>query len=138
MKKIIIIAVAALVLVVLIVAGLFVFVFNKKEPEKKPVVYEEFALEDMYTNVMNSNRILKIKVVIQYTDVKLKDKLEKEFKSKIVNDIQEYLRSRTYEQMSSVNGQKRLREDILDNVRTDTETTADQISDVFFTDFIIQ
>lgn len=137
MKKIIIIAVIA---VVLIVAGVLVFVLvlNKpKEEVKKPVVYSEFQLEEMYSNIATPGKILKTKVSIQYTNPELLEELESK-KSKIVNDINKLFRTKTYEQLSEKNGQTRVQEEILELVKETIEAEAEEITDVFFLDFIIQ
>lgn len=138
MKKIIIIAAIALVVIIIGVVLLFVFVFNKPGGEtEKPVTYFEYPLDEMYSNIAEQGKILKSQIVIQYTDEKLVDQLNNN-KTRIVNDINELYRTKTMEQLSAKNGQSRLREEIVELVQEILEAEPDQISDVFFLDFIIQ
>lgn len=136
MKKVIIIAGIALVLLIGVGAGLYFFVFSKK-PQEKPVVYLEFPLEEMYSNISDPGKILKSRIVIQYTDEKLLDKLTSN-KTRIVNDINQIYRTKTYEQISAPNGQERLRSDILEMVQSLLEADPEQVTDVLFLDFIVQ
>lgn len=137
MKKIIIIAGIALVLVLAIAAGLYFFVFNKKEPEEVPIVYLEFELDEMYSNIADPGKILKSKIVVQYTDETLADKLTNN-KTRIVNDINQLYRTKTLEQLSAPNGQERLRSDILEVVQGILEADPEQVTDILFLDFIVQ
>lgn len=137
MKKIIIIAGVALVVVLGIAAALYFFVFAKKEPVEEPVVTLEFELDEMYSNIADPGKILKSKIVIQYTDEKLVDKFTNN-KTRIVNDINQLYRTKTLEQLSAANGQERLRGDILEMVQEILEADPEQVTDVLFVDFIIQ
>lgn len=137
MKKIIMIAGIALVLILVIAAGLYFFVFNKKEPVDAPVATIEFELEEMYSNISDPGKILKSRIVIQYTDEKLADKLNNN-KTRIVNDINQLYRTKTLEQLSAPNGQERLRADILELVQGILEADPEQVTDVLFLDFIVQ
>lgn len=136
MKKIIIIAGIALVVLIGIAVGLYFFVFNKKDVDK-PVVYSEFALDEMYSNIADPGKILKSRIVIQYTDVALTEKLSNS-KTRIVNDINQLYRTKTFEQLSAPNGQERLRSDILELVQEILEADPEQVTDVLFLDFIVQ
>lgn len=137
MKKIIIIAGVALVLILGIAAGLYFFVFNKKDPAATPIVYKEFSLDEMYSNIADPGKILKSRIVIQYTDEKLAVKLTNN-KTRIVNDINQLYRTKTLTQLSAPNGQERLRADILELVQGILEADPEQVTDVLFLDFIVQ
>lgn len=137
MKKIIIIVGVALVLLVSIGVALYFFVFNKKDAAAEPAVIHEFVLEEMYSNIADPGKILKSRIVIQYTDEKLLEKLE-ESKTRIVNDINQLYRTKTLEQLSASNGQERLRADILELVQGILEADPEQVTDVLFLDFIVQ
>lgn len=137
MKKMIIIAGIGLVVVLGIAAGLYFFVFNKTSPAEKPIVYLEFGLNEMYSNIADPGKILKSKIVIQYTDESLADKLTSN-KTRIVNDINQLYRTKTMEQLSAPNGQERLRADILELVQDILDADLEQVTDVLFLDFIVQ
>lgn len=137
MKKMIIIAGVALVVILGIAAALYFFVFNKKDSAEPVVVTSEFELEEMYSNIADPGKILKSRIVIQYTDDKLADKLSSN-KTRIVNDINQLYRTKTLEQLSAPNGQERLRADILELVQGILEADPEQVTDILFLDFIVQ
>lgn len=137
MKKIIIIAGIALVSILVVAAGLYFFVFNKKDPADAPVAVIEFGLDEMYSNIADPGKILKSRIVIQYTDEKLADKLNNN-KTRIVNDINQLYRTKSLEQLSAPNGQERLRADILELVQGILEADPEQVTDILFLDFIVQ
>jgi len=137
MKKIILIAGIVLVLVLGVAAGLYFFVFSKAGEAEKPIVYLEFPLDEMYSNIADPGKILKSRIVIQYTDETLAEKLTSN-KTRIVNDINQLYRTKTFEQLSAPNGQERLRADILEQVQEIVEADSEQITDVLFLDFIVQ
>lgn len=137
MKKIIIIAGIALVSILVVAAGLYFFVFNKKDPVDAPVAVIEFGLDEMYSNIADPGKILKSRIVIQYTDEKLADKLNNN-KTRIVNDINQLYRTKSLEQLSAPNGQERLRADILELVQGILEADPEQVTDILFLDFIVQ
>lgn len=137
MKKIILISGIVLVLVLGVAAGLYFFVFSKGGEAEKPIVYLEFPLDEMYSNIADPGKILKSRIVIQYTDETLAEKLTSN-KTRIVNDINQLYRTKTFEQLSAPNGQERLRADILEQVQEIVEADSEQITDVLFLDFIVQ
>lgn len=137
MKKIIIIAGIALVVILGIAAALYFFVFNKKDDAEAPVVTLEFQLDEMYSNIADPGKILKSRIVVQYTDEEMADKLTSN-KTRIVNDINQLYRTKTMEQLSAPNGQERLRADILELVQGILEADSEQVTDVLFADFIVQ
>lgn len=137
MKKIIIIAGIALVVVLGIAAALYFLVFNKADGEEVTVETLEFQMNEMYSNIADPGKILKSRIVIQYTDEKLADKLNSN-QTRIVNDINQLYRTKTLEQLSAPNGQERLRADILELVQGIVEADSEQVTDVLFLDFIVQ
>lgn len=138
LKKILIFAGIGLVIVVVIGVVLFMFVFNKGgEPKEEPVVYFEFPLGEMYSNINDEKKILKSNIIIQYTDETLGEAIP-EYVTRIKNDIFQLYRTRTYEQLTAPNGQQRLREDIKELVTEVIGAEPDVISDILFSEFILQ
>jgi flagellar FliL protein len=135
MKKIIIIAV---VVVVLIVGGLaaFFLVFNSDDGEKE-IIYEEYELGEMYSNIATENKIAKFNVVIEYTDPETLPKITNN-KTAIMNNIYEIFRVQNFEDIQKPTGQQRLRERIQQMVIETLESDNDTISNIYFTEFIIQ
>jgi flagellar FliL protein len=134
MKKIIIIAV---VIVVLIVGGLaaFFLVFNSDSAEEE-IIYEEYELGEMYSNIATENKIAKFNVVIEYTDPEILPKITSN-KTAIMNNIYEIFRVQNFEDIQKPTGQQRLRERIQQMVIETLESDNDTISNIYFTEFII-
>ena len=135
-KKLIIII--AVVLVVLVGGGIAAFmVLGNKEPAEPVIVYQEFQMEEMYTNIKDPGKILKFQVSVEYTNAELAAEFEKN-KSKLVNNIYEYFRNTEYDTLNKSNGQERAREDIRDIVVETMGVDAESITNVYFIQFIIQ
>lgn len=134
-KLIIIIAVVA---VVLIGGGVGAFMVLGSGGEKEPVVvYQEYQMEEMYTNIKDPGKILKFQLSVEYTNPELAAEFEKN-KSKLVNNVYEYFRNTEYESLSKTNGQERAREDIRDIIVETMGVDAESITNVYFIQFIIQ
>lgn len=137
MKKMIIIGAAALVLILVVVTVLFLFVFNK-EDKPKEVILTEFALGELYTNIADEGKILKISINIEHaSDEELLAKLTAN-KSKIINNINAICRSKSFEDLGKKNSQERLAEEIREMVIEVTESDEEAITNVYFLVFIIQ
>lgn len=135
LKKVLLLSLIGLIVLAIIFGLVFFFVLNKKDSVNKKVEYYEFKLDEMYTNIKENNSILKINIIIEYTDTKLAETLNKR-KARIANDILELLRSKTLEELSGQDGQQNARKDIQNKVIEITNSK--NISNIFFTEFIIQ
>ncbi len=136
MNKKLIIIIVAVVLLAVVGAGVFFMVMNKTD-EPEPVVYIEYEMGELYTNIADESKILKFNVVVEYTDETLLDGLEQN-KSKITNNIYEIFRRKTYEQTQSPSFQERTREEIREMIIETLESDAETITNVYFLQFIIQ
>ena len=134
-KKIIIIAGAVVTLLVVGIV-LFLFVFSGSD-EPEPIVYTEYELGEMYTNIADERKILKFNAVIEYTDEEIATEIQTHH-TEIVNNIYEVFRRKTYEQTQSASFQERTREEIRELVIEILETDAETITNVYFLQFIIQ
>lgn len=137
MKKPILFAIIGVVVLVVVGLGLYFFVFNKAPEADKPIVYLEYALGEKYTNIKDDKKIMKFSLIIQYTDEELTPEFDKN-KTKINNDVLQYFRTKTYEQLNAPNGQERAREDLLEIIIETMGSDTEIITNVFFNDFIIQ
>jgi flagellar FliL protein len=135
MKKIALIAGAAVLLLVIIGVLLFFFVFRDSGPT--PVTYFEYNLGEMYSNIADEGKILKMEPTIEYTSEAALVEIEAN-KTRIVNNIYEIIRNAKYENLQRPNGQERLREDIREMIIDTLESDAETISNVYFLQFIIQ
>lgn len=132
-----IIIIAAVVLV-LIIGGVVAFLMlGNSKPKTPEVVYSEYSLDEMYTNIKDQGKILKFQINIEYTKADLLPEIEKN-KSKIVNNVYEYFRNTDYQTLSKTNGQERAREDIRDLIIEILGSDAESITNVYFLQFIIQ
>ncbi|WP_432400553.1 flagellar basal body-associated FliL family protein [Wukongibacter sp. M2B1] len=135
-KKVILFSLIGLLVLALIFSAIFFFVLNSKSDGKnKKVEYYEFHLDAMYTNLKDSNNILKTSITIEYTDNKLLEKLNKS-KVKITNSVLELLRSKDAKELSGKEGLQNARKAVLNSVMEITESK--DISNIYFTEFIIQ
>lgn len=134
MKKIIIIGVAALVLLIIIGVVLFMFVLNPKE---KPIVYSEYEVGELYTNIADEGKILKFNMVIEYTDATVLEQITTK-KSEIVNNVFEMFRTKSFETLNKTNGQQRVRDEIRDIIIETLESDGETITNVYFLQFITQ
>ncbi len=135
-KKIIIIALVVVILIAVIGGVVFVMLSSKDKEPAEPT-YFEYEMGEMYTNLADEKKILKFNVIIQYTDEKVLEQLNKN-KSAIINNIYEIFRKKTYEQTQSASFQERVREEIRDMIIETTKSTGEAISNVYFLVFIIQ
>lgn len=137
-KKVIIYSVIGFVLTAMIFTGVFYFATNKGDKETdKEVAMETFTYSfgELYSNLKDSKRILKISIVLETYDEKLIETLDTE-KFKINNNILELLRSKTEEDLAGDVGQKNLRKEVLESIKS--VLPPDKVSDVYFVEFIIQ
>lgn len=136
MNRTMMIIIAAVVLLAVIGAAVFFLVINKSD-EPEPVVYIEYEVGEMYTNLADEKKILKFNMVIEYTDEALADAIGQN-KTKIVNNVYEIFRRKTYEQTQSPSFQERSREEIREMIIEILESDAETITNVYFLQFIIQ
>jgi len=135
MKKIIIIAVIA---VVLIIGGVLAyFMVIKSDSKEVETVYLEYSFDEGYFNLSDENKIAKAIVVIEYIDEEILTKITKK-KTALINNINELFRREKYEDISKATGMQRLREKIKQMVIETLESDSDKITNVYFETFIIQ
>jgi len=134
MKKIIIIGVSVLVLLLIIGVVLFMFVLNPKE---KPIVYSEYEVGELYTNIADEGKILKFNMVVEYTNEEILTQITTN-KSEIINNVFEMFRTKSFETLNKTNGQQRVRDEIRDMIIETLETDGETITNVYFLQFITQ
>jgi len=136
MNKTMIIIIAVVVLLAIVGGAVFFLVLNRSD-EPDPVVYMEYELGELYSNIADERKILKFNVVIEYTDEVILEMLNKN-KSAITNSIYEIFRRKTYEQTQSPSFQERTRDEIKELIIELLESDAETITNVYFLQFIIQ
>lgn len=140
MKNKMFLVIVILAVVLIVTAGVVVvLLMNKQAPKDVPIVYHEFVLDEAYSNLAdaNSKKIVKYGVIIQYTDEKLLDVLTKNT-NKIMNNIDEIMRTTKAADIEASNGKERLRMKIQDMLIELLESDDSTITDVFLKPFVIQ
>ena len=134
-KKVLMISIVALLVLVILAGGIFFVVMRNKNAGEKEPTYYTHEIGEMYTNIKDSDSILKVNITLEYTDEDLAEALTAKH-DKIFNGILELLRGKTREELNGAKGQQNARVDIRNLVREILKS--EQISDVFFVEFIIQ
>lgn len=130
------IVIALLILVIIgIVVGIFVFSSNSSEAKVKKVKTYTTTLDDLYCNIKDSKRILKIKITLETVNERTIQTLtEKQFL--IRDEANKIIRELTDEELQGEEGQTNLQKSIKKSLIDlfDDES----ITNVYFNDFIIQ
>lgn len=138
MSKKAIIIIVALVFVIIIGFGVGYFLLKSNAAnQSEPVEPEKFSMTtgEMYCNVKNSKKIVKLKISIETTNEKEVIKLED--KSYLIKDIaNKTIRNSEEKDLEGKEGQVRLQEIIKDQLLESFKS--DTISDVYFDEYVIQ
>lgn len=136
-KKTILIVIVILLVALIagIIVGIFIFSNNSKEKKIKPIKTFSITMDELYCNIKDSKKILKVKITLETTSEKTIESLTtKQF---LVRDqVNKIVRSLTDEDLQGKEGQIKLQNEIKTNL---VELFQDEnIINVFFDDFIIQ
>ncbi|PAB61262.1 flagellar basal body-associated FliL family protein [Anaeromicrobium sediminis] len=135
-KKVIMYSVIGFIITAIVLGGTIFYTTSKdKKEEPKEVKTYTHSLGEIYANVQDSRRILKINMDIEISDEKLIEKFN-EKNSKIKNAILETLGNKREEDLLVVGGQQALRKEILKEVKK--IVPSNEILDIFFVEFIVQ
>lgn len=134
-KTLVIVIVLIIALVIGIVAGGFIYIKSSDKDEVKKIPTYTVACNDLYGNIKDSKRILKLNIIVETIDEELQNTLnEKIF---LVRDkANEIIVTKTEEELREEQGQTLLKEQIKRDLMEIFET--DKITNVYFNDFIIQ
>lgn len=135
-KKIILYAVVGILLSAIFFGSIIYFVFFRNADDtSKPLKTYEYTIGDFTTNLGNVRSFFKGKLVVEVTDKKLLDKFP-ENNARIRDRVIEILISKKPEQIMDPTGQQNLRIELIGEISKLMET--DQISNLYFIDYIIQ
>lgn len=131
----IIVIIMLFLIIVGIGVGIFLFTNNSGERKVKPLKTYNITLDDLYCNIKDSKRILKIKITLETTNEKTyEDLTDKHFL--IRDEVNKIIRNLTEEELEGKEGQTNLQEKIKTNL---IDLFQDEsITNVYFNDFIIQ
>ncbi len=137
-KNVILIVLLILVVilaVVGIVLGITFYRNNNGDSNKKNLETFNLTLEDMYCNVKDSKKIVKVKITIETNNKETLELLEKK-QFLIRDDINKIIRNKTEEELQGEEGQVKLQKEIKESLIKlfNVET----ITNVYFNDLIIQ
>ena len=114
-----------------------ILTFFEKEEEEPAIVTLYYPLEPMSVNLADKTQrhFLKATASLEYQDAELTVAMD-ERKAEIQSTIMEVLRSKTLEEINSVEETKLLAEEIVESLNEVFETEA--FTDVHFTDYLYQ
>lgn len=135
LKKILIIVIIVFMLLIIVSGTVFGILFMKSDDESKASEEYYFNVGEIYSNIADSRRIMKLNLTISVTDEKLieefneksfliKDELYKILTNKKINDIQ------------GKESQALLKKEIMENLEKKFAT--DKISNIYFDEIIVQ
>ncbi|KNF08823.1 flagellar basal body-associated protein FliL [Gottschalkia purinilytica] len=141
-KKVLMIGIFSFLSIVVLVFGAIFGIQMSKDKSSKDMAYEassdslyEFNIGEMYCNLSESKRIIKINTTIETTNEKLVKSLEK--KSFIIKDeINKILRNKKEEDIEGSKGQQDLQKEILSKINEAFNTKS--IVNIYFDEFIVQ
>jgi flagellar protein FliL len=136
LKKIIIISLIAFLVTAGIASGLlYVFVFRSASDDEKPMQTYEYLLGSFSTNLGTQRSFFNGEIVIETTDKKLFESLDK--KNAILRDrVIKTLIGKKAEDVLDPDGQQALRAELIMIVGETVQS--DQITNVYFVDYIVQ
>ncbi|MBS4536043.1 flagellar basal body-associated FliL family protein [Clostridium sp. D2Q-14] len=133
-KKILLIAVIVLILLV-IISGIIFSIYLLKDDSKEKSTDYYYDVGEIYSNLDESNRILKVNLTITAQDENLVEIFnEKSFLIK--DELYKILRSKTIEDIEGEKGQLKLKEEIISNLNK--IFTTDKINNIYFDELIVQ
>lgn len=133
-NKVLIVAIVV-ALIMGVSAGIFLYSKSSDTEKAKEVDTYTVSCNDLYGNVKDSKKILKLNIVVETTDEKLYETLnEKMF---LIRDrANEIIVTKTEDELREDKGQTVLKEKIRNDLMEIFET--EKITNVYFNDFIIQ
>lgn len=134
-NKTIIIIVVVLILAIFAGIAVGMTIWKNSSDAPKEIIKHSLTLDDIYCNIKDSKRIMKLRITIESTELKTIEKLTaKQFL--IRDEVNKIVRNRTDEELQGKEGQVNLQEEIRLNL---IELFEDEtITNVYFNDFIIQ
>lgn len=134
-KMVIIIIALVLALVIGIVAGVLIYLRSTGEEKVKILPTYTVQVDDLYANIKDSKKILKLNIIVETTDEELQAALSS--KMFLIRDsANEIIVSKTEEDLRETNGQSLLKTEIKKSLIEVFEN--DKITNIYFNDFIIQ
>lgn len=136
LKKTIIYLITGLLLSTIFFGSIIYFVFLRDtNTESRPLKTYEYTVGDFTTNLGNPRSFFKGKIVVEVTDKKLLDKFP-ENEARVRDRVIKTLLDKRPEDILSSEGQQNLRKLLINEISKLMDT--DQITNLFFVDYIVQ
>ncbi len=132
---IVILVVAILLAVVGITFGVFFYRGNNKNTNKEQEEKFYITLDDMYCNIKESKKIVKVKITVEVTNKDTFEILDNK-KFLIRDEINKIIRNKKEEELQGGEGQLKLQNEIKDSLVKLFDDKC--ITNVYFDDLIIQ
>lgn len=133
-RNLIIVIILLAVLVIGVVIGIVIYMNGSEEKVKEIPTYT-VGIDDLYCNIKDSKKMVKINIVLETRDEKLKENIEN--KKFLIRDLtNEIIVSKTEEDLLGDNGQAKLKKEILKHLIEVFKS--EDITNIYFNDFIIQ
>lgn len=138
-RNVVLIVLLILIIILAVVGiGLGVMFYRNKNVDnnaKKQIETFNLTLEDMYSNIKDSKKIVKLRVTVATSNKKTFETLE-EKQFLIRDDINKIIRNKTEEELQGEEGQTQLQSEIRNSL---IDLFKDEnITNVYFNDLIIQ
>lgn len=135
-KKILLIAIISFILLFLIVGSVFFIVtYRSNYAQAKPTEHYYFDIGEMYCNIKDSNKIIKLKMTIELTNEKVLEELNKRNFS-IKHEINTIMINKTEKDVDGKEGLLTLQSEITNKLGEIFSTN--DITKVYFEEFIVQ
>ncbi len=114
---------------------------DKKKSSKKSTdsltIGPMYPMAQFVVNLLSEsgNRFLKVAVDLELSDVKLQPEMDKK-KSLIRDLIIRTFSSKTFEEISTLKGKDKLKEEVLEKINS--SLSDGQVKNIYFTDFVVQ
>lgn len=132
-KKILIIAISLFLVAVVVAGSIFGYLFFRNEAKAEENYY--YNLGEMYSNLEDTNRILRFNLTISVSNEDLITIFDK--KNFLIKDeLYKILRNKTTKEIQGRNGQLELKKQVVNNLK-ETFGTED-IKNIYFNELIVQ
>lgn len=134
-KTLTIVIILSLALVVGVAIGVFLYMNGSNGEKVKEIPTYTVGADDLYSNIKDSKKMLKINIVVETSSEELKENMENK-KFLIRDTTNEIVVGKTEEDLLGENGQTNLKKEILKSLVEVFEN--ERITNIYFNDFIIQ
>ncbi|WP_352419609.1 flagellar basal body-associated FliL family protein [Proteiniborus sp.] len=135
-KKILLIALISFIMLLLLIGAVFLLVSYKNNiAQNKAVENFYYEIDEMYCNLKNSNKIIKMKMTIELTDEKIIDELNNRNFS-IKHEINTIMANKTEDDLEGKEGLLALQSEITNKLAEVFSTKG--ITKVYFEEIIVQ